>query len=119
MLGKYKSKTDLILALNKMLQKAEEEMQLCKVGYLSSEAVSAFLTKKSNTELIVPRLLNIFIQATKMVDQVIVRVKILKQWQCLKVHSMSLKKYLDKRIIELLKYKIKFSTGIKLKSLPQ
>ena len=45
-------------------------------------------------------------------------MKILENWQHLKMHGMLLKRYLDEKSMELLKYKIKFFIGIQLKSLP-
>lgn len=43
-------------------------------------------------------------------------VEILEYWQRLKIHSMSLKRYLGERNIELLKCKVESSNNIELKS---
>lgn len=48
MLGQEKSKADLILALNKALQKAGKETQICRVKYSFLRVVSALLTEKTN-----------------------------------------------------------------------
>ena len=48
-----------------------------------------------------------------------VGVEILEHWQRLKVHGMSLDRYLGDGKIELLRRKVKSSTGIKLKALPR
>ena len=44
-------------------------------------------------------------------------VEILEYWQKLKVHSISLEIYLDKRNMKLPKWKVESSTSIQLKSL--
>lgn len=110
-----------MLALNKVLQKAGKETRYCKVKYLSSgvvfKVVSTHFTKSDNAKLIVFPLSNIFIWAAKMIDQVISRVEILKHWQHFKMHEISLKKYLEEERIKFLKYKVKSSTSIQLKSL--
>lgn len=105
-------------ALNKALQKTEKEMRFCKIKYSLSKAVSTLFIKKVNARLIVPWLSNILIWAVKTLNQAIIRVEILKHWQRLEVHEISLEKYLDKRSMDLLKCKIEFSMGIILKSLP-
>ena len=53
MLGQQKSEANLMLALNKALQKVREKMQFCRVNYSPSGAVSALLTKKVNAGSIV------------------------------------------------------------------
>ena len=47
-----------------------------------------------------------------MVDQAIVGVEILEYWQRLKVHGMSLKRYLGEGSMDLLKCKVESSIGI-------
>ena len=118
-LGQQKSEADLMLALNKALQKAGEETRFCRVRYSLSGAVSALLTEKANAGLIIPRLSNVLIRAVKTVDQAIVGVEILEHWQRLKVHGMSLERYLGEGYMELLKCEVESSTGIQLKSLPR
>ena len=54
-----------------------------------------------------------------MIDQAIIGIEILEHYQHLKVHEMSLKKYLVERSMELLKRKFESSIGIQLKSLSQ
>ena len=107
-----------MLALNKALQKAGEKTRFCKVRYSPFRAVSVFVTKKLNTGSIVPRLSNLLISATKTVDQAIIGVTILKQWQRLTMYGMSLQRYQGEGSIELLKGKVESSTSIQLKSLP-
>ena len=112
---------DLMLALNEVLQRAGEglETHFCQVRYLPSGAVSALLTKKANAGLLIPRLSNAFIWATKTVDAAIVGVEISEHWQRLKVHGMSLERYLEEGKIELLKQEVESSTDIQLKTLPR
>ena len=55
----------------------------------------------------------------KIVDPAVVRVEILEHWQQLKVYGMPLKRYLGERKMELLKWEVKLSTGIQLKTLPR
>ena len=112
-------KADLMLALNEEVQRAGEslEMCFCQVKYSFSGTVSALLTKKANAGLLIPRLSNALIRAAKTVDAAIVGVEILEHWQRLKVHGMSLEKYLEEGKIEILKREVKSSTGIQLKNL--
>ena len=54
--GQKKSKADLMLALNKALQKAREELHVrfCQVKYALFKAISVFLNKKTDTGLLMP-----------------------------------------------------------------
>lgn len=77
------SETDIMLALNKALQKAGEglDIQFCQVRYTLSGVISVFLAKKRNAGLLIPRLSNILSRAAKTVDPTVVGVEILKHWQ--------------------------------------
>ncbi len=79
----------------------------------------ALLNEKANAGSIVPWLSNVLIRAAKTVDQAIVGVEILEHWQRLKVHRMSLERYLGEGSMDLLKREVESSTGIQLKSLPR
>lgn len=61
MLDQQKFETNLMLALNKALQKVKKETQFCKVEYSLLRAVSILFTKKANAKSIVFLLLNILI----------------------------------------------------------
>jgi len=115
------SEADLMLALNEALQKAGESIytRFCGVRYSPSGAISALLTEKANAGVLIPRLSNVFIRAVKTVDPAVVRVEILEHWQRLKVHGMSLERYLGEGSMELLKREVESSTGIQLKALPR
>lgn len=71
---------DLMLALNKALQRAGEGLKthFCQVRYLPSRAVSALLTQKANAGLSIPRLSNVLIWAAKTVDAAVIEVEILE-----------------------------------------
>ncbi len=94
-----------MLALNEALQKAGEglDTRFSRVRYAPSGAISALLTEKANAGLIIPRLSNLLIRAAKTVDSAVVGVEILEHWQRLKVHGMSLERYLGDGKMELLK----------------
>ena len=62
---------------------------------------------------------NMLIRAAKTIDNAVIRVEILNYWHRLKVHRMSLDRYLGPRNMELLKREIEFSTGISLKAIPR
>ena len=119
--GRQMSEADLMLVLNEALAKAGEGVDICfsRVRYLPSGAVFALLIEKANAGLLVPRLSNTLIQAAKTVDAAIVGVEILEHWQRLKVHRMSLYRYLDEGKMGLLKQEVESSTGIQLKALPR
>lgn len=98
-----------MVALNQVLQKAGQEMGLCRVKNSSSGAMSALFIKKANARSIILWLSNIFIWVAKTVDKVIIWVAILKYQQYLEVYEMSIKKYLGEERIRLSKRKAEFS----------
>ena len=102
--SQLKSKADLILALNEALQKVgiETKIRFSRVKYAPSESISALLTEKANAMILIPSRSNLLIRAAKSVDEVIVRVEVLEQWQRLKIHGMPLEKYLGPGKMELL-----------------
>lgn len=77
-----KSEVDLILALNKILQKTGilAYTQFSKVGYLQSGAIFALLRKKSSIEQLVDNYSNILIRAAKIVDVRVIGIETLKYW---------------------------------------
>ena len=115
------SEADLMLVLNEALARAGEgvDIRFSRVRYSPSGAVSALLTEKANAGLLIPRLSNVLIRAVKTVDAAVVGVEILEHWQRLKVHGMSLERYLGDGKIELLRWEVESSTKIKLKTLPR
>ena len=85
-----------MLALNESLQKAgiPAYTRFSRVGYSQSGAISALLTEKSSAEQLVNNYSNIIIKAAKAVDAGVIGVEALERWQKLKVHGMSLARYL-------------------------
>ena len=81
--GQQKSEADLILALNKALQKLGEEpyIRFCRVNYAPSDAISAPLTKKMDAGLLIPWRANLLIQAAKSVNVAVVGIEVLENWQ--------------------------------------
>ena len=69
--------------------------------------------------MLLPQRSNLLIRAAKTVDDVLVEIEIFEQWQCLKVHGMSLDRYLGSGKLELLKREVESSTGIQLKTMPR
>ena len=98
-LSPQKSEADLMLALNESLQKAgiPAYTRFSRVGYSQSGAISALLTEKSSAEQLVGNHSNILIRAAKAVDAGVIGVEALERWQRLKVHGMSLARYLGER----------------------
>ncbi len=115
------SKADLMLILNESLQKAgiPAYIQFSRIGYLQSGAIFALLTEKSSVENLVRDHSNMLIRAAKSVDEKVIGIEALKQWQRLKVHGMSLARYLGNRKMELLQREIESLTGIQLKTMPR
>lgn len=115
--GQLKSEADLMLALNKALQRAgvEPKVRFSRVRYAPSGSISALFTEKADATMLLPQWSNLLIRAAKMVDDMIVGVEILEQWQRLKVHEMSLERYLGSGKLELLKREVESSTEIPLK----
>lgn len=115
------SEADLMLALNEALAKAGEgvDVRFLRVRNSPSGSVSALLTEKANAGLLIPRLSNALIRAAKTVDAAIIGVEVLEHWQRLKVHGMSLDRYLGDGKMQLLRREVESSTGIQLKTLPR
>ena len=87
--------------------------------YAPSGSISALLTEKADATMLFPQQSNLLIRAAKTVDDAVVRVEILEQWQPLKVHGMLLERYLGPGKLELLKREVESLTGIPLKTMPQ
>ena len=115
-----KSEADLILVLNESLQKAgiPAYIRFSRVRYSQPGAISALLTEKSSAEDLVKDHSNMLIRAAKSVDKKVIGIEALERWQRLKVHGMSLARYLGEGKMELLCREIESSTGIQLKTLP-
>ena len=110
-----------MLALNEALQKAglESKVRFSRVRYAPSGSISALLTEKVDAAMLLPKQSNLLIRAAKAVDDAIVGVEVLEQWQRVKVHGMSLERYLRPSKMELLKREVESSTGILLKTMPR
>lgn len=119
--GQLKSEADIMLALNEALQKAgvESKVRFSRVRYAPPGSISALLTEKANAAMLLPQQSNLLIRAAKTVDEAVVGVEVLEQWQRLKVHGMSLERYLGPGKMELLKREVESSTGIPLKTMPR
>ena len=101
-LSPQKLEADLMLALNKSLQKAEipAYTRFTRVEYLQSLAIFTLLTEKSSTKQLVGNHSNILIKAAKVIDTEVIIIEALKHWQGLKLHGISLARYLRERKIE-------------------
>lgn len=80
--------------------------------------MSTLLTEKANAIIILPQRSNLLIRAAKTVDDAIVRVENLEQWQRLKVYKMLLERYLGPGKLKLLRREVESSIGILLKFMP-
>ena len=110
-----------MLALNEALQKVEKPafVRFSRVGYSPSGAISALLTEKSDAVELLKTRSNPLIRAAKPVDPAVIGVEALERWHRLKVHGMSLERYLGDGKMELFRREIESSTGIRLKSTPR
>ena len=120
-LSPQKSEADLMLALNESPQKAGilAYTRFTRVGYSQSGTISALLTEQSNAEQLISEHSNTLIRAAKAVDGGVTGVEALERWQRLKVHGMSLARYLGEGKMEVLCREIESSTGIQLKTVPR
>lgn len=109
-----------MLVLNESLQKAGilTYILFSRIGYSQSGAISALLMEKTNAEDLIREHSNLLIRAAKSVDSGVIDVEAPERWQRLKVHGMSLVRYLREGKMELLYREIESSAGIKLKTLP-
>lgn len=119
--SQLKSEPDLMLALNEALQKAgiETKVRFSRVRYAPSGSISALLTEKADATMLIPSRSNLLIRAAKSVDNAVVGVEVLEQWQRLKVHGMPLDRYVGLGKMELLKREVESSTGVSLKATPR
>ena len=110
-----------MLALNESLQKARipAYIRFCRVGYSQSGAISTLLTEKSNEEELINIHSNVLIRAAKLVHKRVIELGALEHWQRLKIHKMSLVRYLDEGKMEMLCREIESSTGIQVKTQPR
>ena len=78
-----KSESDLMLALNKTLQKVgiSTYTRFSKVEYSQSRAISALFTEKLSAEQLVGNHLNILIRAAKGIDVGVIEIEALECWQ--------------------------------------
>lgn len=85
----------------------------------SRQQASLWLTsiEKAISGLLISRLSNVLIRAAKTVNAAIIGVEILEHWQRLKVHGMSLERYLGEKKMELLKREVEPLTRIQLSAL--
>lgn len=116
-----KLEEDIMLALNEALQKAGEpaSIRFSRVGYSQSDAISALLTDKADAAELLKTRINILIRAAKTVDQAVIGAETLERWHRLKVHGMSLERYLGEGKMALFKREVESSTGIELKTTPR
>ncbi len=89
------------------------------MGYSQSGAISALLTEKFNIKELINIHSNLLIRAAKSVNNRVIRVEALKYWQRLKIHGMSLVRYIDKGKMEMHCREIELSAGIQLKTRPR
>lgn len=110
-----------MLVLNEALQKVgvPSYIRFSRLRYFQSGSISALLREKSNAEELIKDHSNTLIRATKSVDEGVVGLEALERWQRLKVHGMSLARYLGEGKMDLLCREIESSTDIKLKTRPQ
>lgn len=75
--------------------------------------------EKADAAMFLPNQSNLLIQVAKAVDDAVVGVEILEQWQRPKVHEISLGRYLEPGKMEPLKRKVQSLTSIPLKTMPR
>ena len=119
--SQHKSEADIMLGLNEALQKAgvDSKVRFCRVRYAPSGSISALLTEKADVTMLLPQQSNMLIRAAKAVDDAVVGVEILEQWQRFKVLGMPLERYLGPGKLEILRREVESSTGILLKTMPR
>lgn len=118
--AEQKSEADLILALNKALQKAGvgAKIRFCRIRYAQSGSILALLTEQADAAMLLPQYSNLLIEAAKSVDQSVIGVEILQHRQRSKILGMALVRYVGPGKIELLKRDVESTTGISLKTIP-
>lgn len=108
------------LALYEVPEKTEEgsNLRFFLLKYSPFGATSTLLNEKTNVGLLISWKSNLLIRAVKSLDSEVIVVEVLKHWQRLKVHGMSLEKYLEEERMELFGKKIEWATGIQLSTIP-
>lgn len=62
----------------------------------------ALIREKADAAMITLSKSIFIIQVVKLVDETVVGVEVLKQWQCLKLYGISLERYLRPKKVKLL-----------------
>lgn len=69
--------------------------------------------------MLLPQRSNLLIRAANRVDNEVIGVEVLEQWQRLKVYGMSLERYLGAGKMVLLMRQVESSTGVQLQLTPR
>src|SRR5450432_2760347 len=111
---------DLLLAINLASKKIglPEHIRLIKLWFTPSGAISGLLKEGATGEMLLNAQKEI-IDAAKKIDLSIINLTAAEQWYKLRVHTVSLNRYLHSAGINLLKEEIESTTGLDMPNNPQ
>lgn len=111
---------DLLLAINLAIKKCElpEHIRLLRLWETPSGAISGLLKEGANAEMLNPAREEILI-AVKKSDPSISSFQAAEQWYSLRIHTVSLQRYLNSTGMKTLKEEIESTNGLNLPIFPR
>ena len=111
---------NLLLAINKAITKfgLPEHIRLVKLWYTPTRAISGQLKERTTAEMLNPAK-NSILEAVKQIDASILSLNATEQWIPLRVHTVSLNRYLNSEGMKILKEEIETTTGFNLPIYPR
>lgn len=111
---------DLLLAVNLAIKKCElpDHIRLLRLWETPSGAISGVLKEGANAEMLISAKKEILIAAKKL-DSSISSFQAAEQWYSLRIHTVSLERYLNSSGMEILKKEIESTNELNLPYLPR
>ena len=109
-----------MLAFNEVLPKTGKKfnVQFCQVEYSSSRELFAQRNDRKKSRFLITWKSKLLIWVIKSVDTEVITVKVLEDYQYLKVHWMSLDKHFGQKKMELFRRGMELAIKIQLKTIP-
>ena len=111
---------DLVYAINKAIKDKglPDHIRLLRLWQTPTGAISGLLKEKATIEMLSSAKTAI-LEAIQRIDSSITSFQAAEQWHTLKVHTISLKRYLNPSGMQALKNEIETTTGLNLPTLPR
>ncbi len=112
--------SDLLLAINLAIKRCglPEHIRLLRLWETPSGAISGLLKEKASAEMLISAKEEI-LKAAKKLDSSISSFQAAEQWYSLRIHTVSLERYLNSTGMKILKEEIKSTNGLNLPNSPR